>query len=231
MTETEWLACKEPYDMPQFLVKRGVKGFRKYRLLMAAYCRAFLPLMLEDERLRRVVELAEAYADGTTTVNDLAKAKREALKAVEHLPRRLDRLRLDHAVRCVTHGLPARSAAEFPYWCLHNHQRSNYWRPTPKKIRQIVRLIHDIFGNPFRPAAALDAIRGTANGKTVRKLAAVAYENLVLPKDAPDGVSLPVLADALEDAGYIDAELLGHLRRPGPHVRGCWALDLVLSRE
>jgi hypothetical protein len=41
---------------------------------------------------------------------------------------------------------------------------------------------------------------------------------------------LPILADALEDAGCTSNALLGHLRSPGPHVRGCWALDLVLAR-
>jgi hypothetical protein len=41
---------------------------------------------------------------------------------------------------------------------------------------------------------------------------------------------MPVLADALEDAGCTDAELLAHLRSPGPHVRGCWAIDLLLGR-
>jgi hypothetical protein len=40
-----------------------------------------------------------------------------------------------------------------------------------------------------------------------------------------------VLADAFEAAGCTDAELLGHLRGPGAHVRGCWALDLILSKE
>lgn len=42
---------------------------------------------------------------------------------------------------------------------------------------------------------------------------------------------LPILADALEEAGCEDAGLLGHLRGPGPHARGCWALDLVLGKE
>jgi hypothetical protein len=42
---------------------------------------------------------------------------------------------------------------------------------------------------------------------------------------------VPLLADALEDAGCTDAELLGHLRGPGTHVRGCWAVDLVLGKE
>jgi hypothetical protein len=41
---------------------------------------------------------------------------------------------------------------------------------------------------------------------------------------------VPVLADALEEAGCADAEILTHLRGPGPHVRGCWALDLVLGK-
>jgi hypothetical protein len=46
-----------------------------------------------------------------------------------------------------------------------------------------------------------------------------------------DPACLARLADALEDAGCTDPELLGHLRSPGPHVRGCWAVDLVLGKE
>ena len=41
---------------------------------------------------------------------------------------------------------------------------------------------------------------------------------------------LPVLADALDDAGCANADLLAHLRGPGPHVRGCWAVDLLLGK-
>ena len=40
---------------------------------------------------------------------------------------------------------------------------------------------------------------------------------------------LPILADALEDAGCDDEAILGHLRSHGPHVRGCWAVDLCLG--
>jgi hypothetical protein len=42
---------------------------------------------------------------------------------------------------------------------------------------------------------------------------------------------LPILADALEEAGCTNAELLGHCRQPGVHVRGCWVVDLVLGKE
>jgi hypothetical protein len=48
--------------------------------------------------------------------------------------------------------------------------------------------------------------------------------------DERDFAALPVLGDALEDAGCADPELLGHLRGPGPHVRGCWAVDLLLGK-
>jgi hypothetical protein len=42
---------------------------------------------------------------------------------------------------------------------------------------------------------------------------------------------LPILADALADAGCANAELLGHLGGPGPHARGCWVVDLLLGKE
>ena len=62
-------------------------------------------------------------------------------------------------------------------------------------------------------------------------LAQTAYEERVLPGGHLDPARLAVLADALEEAGCTDAEILDHLRGPGSHVRGCWALDLVLGKE
>lgn len=43
--------------------------------------------------------------------------------------------------------------------------------------------------------------------------------------------AMPILADALQDAGCGDDNILGHCRGPGPHVRGCWVVDLVLGKE
>ena len=51
------------------------------------------------------------------------------------------------------------------------------------------------------------------------------------PDGTLDPVRLGVLSDALEEAGCTDEAILSHLRGPGPHVRGCWALDLVLGRN
>jgi hypothetical protein len=85
--------------------------------------------------------------------------------------------------------------------------------------RPFVALTRDIFGNPFRPVAFDPAWRTS----TVVQLAQGVYESR-------DFSALPILADALQDAGCEDAELLGHCRGPGPHLRGCWAVDLVLGK-
>jgi hypothetical protein len=91
-------------------------------------------------------------------------------------------------------------------------------------------LIRCIFSNPFRPVS-LDPAWLSRNGRLVPRLAGAAYDDRILPAGTLDVGRLAVLADALEDAGCNEAELLGHLREPGPHVRGCWAIDLLLDRE
>jgi hypothetical protein len=85
--------------------------------------------------------------------------------------------------------------------------------------RALCVLIRDIFGNPFRPVAvAPEWLSPTA----------VALARGIYDEKAFD--RLPILADALQDAGCEDDRLLGHCRGSGPHVRGCWAVDLVLGR-
>jgi hypothetical protein len=93
-------------------------------------------------------------------------------------------------------------------------------------------LLRCVFGPPpFRPLPALSASLLTWNDSLVPRLAQTAYEERILPSGHLDPDRLAVLADALEDAGCTNAELLGHLRGEGPHWRGCWVVDLVLSRE
>jgi hypothetical protein len=58
----------------------------------------------------------------------------------------------------------------------------------------------------------------------VKKLAAAIYDDTAFDR-------LPILADALEEAGCHDAEILAHCRGPGPHVRGCWVIDLLIGKE
>ena len=84
-------------------------------------------------------------------------------------------------------------------------------------------LVRDIFGNPFRPVAADPAWLAWNHG-TVPAIARHVYDDRAFH-------DLPILADALEDAGCTNADLLDHCRGPGPHVRGCWAVDLLLGKS
>ncbi|MCE9564022.1 MAG: hypothetical protein K8U57_18420 [Planctomycetes bacterium] len=86
--------------------------------------------------------------------------------------------------------------------------------------RACAEIIRDIFGNPFRPVA-LDQSWLTS---TVLALAREMYSSR-------DFSAMPILADALQDAGCDSDDLLNHLRGEGPHYRGCWALDLVLGKS
>ncbi len=88
-------------------------------------------------------------------------------------------------------------------------------------------LLRDIFGNPFRPRRVSPAWQ---TAEAVRLTQAV-YDDRQLPVGTLDADRLAVLADALEDAGCDQPDLLGHLRGPGPHVRGCWAVDLLLGKS
>jgi hypothetical protein len=87
--------------------------------------------------------------------------------------------------------------------------------------------LHDILGNPFSPVG-LDRAWLTP---TVLSLAQAAYENRFLPSGLLDNDRLAVLADALEEAGCCREDILGHLRGPGPHVRGCFVVDALLEKS
>ena len=92
-------------------------------------------------------------------------------------------------------------------------------------------LVSCVFGNPFRPLSPLAASLLGWSGGLVVLLAEVAYERRSLPSGHLDPARLAVLADALDDADCTDAVLLAHLRSPGPHVRGCVAVDAVLCKS
>jgi hypothetical protein len=90
--------------------------------------------------------------------------------------------------------------------------------------RILADLLRDLFGPlPFRPVA-VDPAWLAWNGGTIPALARAVYDEHAFDR-------LPVLADALEEAGSASPDLLDHLRGPGPHVRGCWAVDLILGKS
>src|SRR5581483_3527580 len=81
-------------------------------------------------------------------------------------------------------------------------------------------LLREIFGNPFRPVT----VNSTWLTSNVISLAQTIYDERAFDR-------MPILADALEDAGCTNAEILQHCRQPGEHVRGCWVVDLLLGKE
>jgi hypothetical protein len=91
--------------------------------------------------------------------------------------------------------------------------------PAHDLVKRSVLFLHDISGNPFRPVT-LDPTWLTPKVKT---LAQAIYDDRAFER-------MPVLADALEEAGCTNADILDHCRKPGEHVRGCWVVDLALGK-
>ena len=92
-------------------------------------------------------------------------------------------------------------------------------RPSSDEQAAQADVVRDVIGNPFR-REAIDPAWLPANDGAVTRIA-----------EGGAIADLPVLADALEDAGCTSRALLDHCRGPGPHVAGCWVVDLVLGRE
>jgi hypothetical protein len=111
-----------------------------------------------------------------------------------------------------------------------SHRYNEWLAPDPAELAIQASFLRDIFGSPFRPAIISPSVLAWNDGLVLR-LAQTAYDERQLPAGTLDNSRLAILADALEEAGCTDADILGHLRSPGPHVRGCWAVDLLLDKE
>jgi hypothetical protein len=104
------------------------------------------------------------------------------------------------------------------YACAFQHVDPSADAPRTAKA---LSLLHCVFGNPFRPVTFTPAWQTS----DVMLLARDIYDEKAFDR-------MPILADALQDAGCDSADILNHLRDPNAtHVRGCWAIDLVLSKE
>jgi hypothetical protein len=210
MTEQEWFACVDPQKMLELEFLEGKASGRKLRLFGCACCRQLWGLLRED-CFRNAVEVAERFADGKASSRELAAAKKVSGAALE---------------RSGLAGLtgPGYCALGSAWSCTRNPQTAALypvWVFTGEaQLQWEVLLLRDIFGNPFR-AVTLAAIWLTPS---VTALARSVYEDR-------DFDRLPILADALEEAGCDNGDILAHLRGPGPHALGCWALDSLLGKE
>lgn len=206
MDETEWNMSTDAVVMLDFVRHLGLLSERKLRLFACACVRRQWH-DLSDERCTNAVAVAERFADGLASPTELKLAADTAWEVVDQGPRL--RTADTDAALCATATLSAMTSAE---------ESTRYVRG----LRDAVAVIHDIFGNPFRPPV-LSASLSTWKGGAILTTAQRIY-------DRSEFEFLPFLADLLQEAGCQDAGVLAHLRSPGPHVRGCWVLDLVLGK-
>jgi hypothetical protein len=230
MTEAEWLACTDPKAMLEILLCRATE--RKLRLFAVACCRRIWPQMT-DARSRQAVELAERSTDELVSDLELSAVSAEAEEAFkESLTDDEGKYVSDddpqfHAASAASFASrPWRLGAEHFSVILKGAWDASPVRPAQERAAQAA-MLRDLIGNPFRPAA----LAPTWLVPPVLSLARAAYDERQLPEGTLDPTRLAVLADALEDTGCTNADVLGHLRGPGPHVRGCWVVDLLLGES
>jgi len=226
MTEVEWLACADPAAMLRFVESTASK--RKLRLF-ACICGRSIWNCFADERSKHAIVVAEQFADGQATHEGLAAAHRAAVAAHDDptVPHHMvegaaiaaafavcqicaeetpERVYFTAAVVldpfAASEGLRDIAAAHAPFY------------------RKQADFLRDLLGNPFR-TVTVDPAWLTP---TVVSLATTIYDERAFDR-------LPILADAMEDAGCTNSDLLNHCRQPAEHARGCWAVDLLLGKQ
>jgi hypothetical protein len=217
--EAEWLAGDDPEAMSRwvddhFRPSYGPAARRKIRLFACRVCRLLWPAMTHPDS-RAAVKVAEDIAERLTTKAELKDAFRKANAAAWASGRDLD-----PAWAANNAALDSPYADSSVDQFLAHVGQSGMDRAQAERL--LVEWLWDIFGDPFRPASDPTWQAGALRD-TVVQLAQRIYD---------DGAFdfMPMLADALEDAGYHDPGILSHCRGGGPHGRGCFVLDLILAK-
>jgi hypothetical protein len=232
MTEVERLVATEPKPMLQYLT--GKASDRKLRLFSVACCYRMIEEMRVNRACQKLIEVVERFADGGATVKDIEDAFNdlaqcgdgswisacywlggsETFAGASWVSEAFDVHRAQQVAGFATHGLAElllRNASEI--------ERSHaIKRIRAAESRDQTDLISDIF--PFRPIT----LSPSWLTSTVLALANGIYSEKAFDR-------MPILADALQDAGCDNAEILDHCRGTGEHVRGCWLVDLLLGRQ
>jgi hypothetical protein len=261
MTEAEWRACETPGVMWEYLRTREITGDRKPRLFMVACARRIWHLVVdprsreaisiaerfadglatEEERMnseraaRHAADDAEAAVDPFVEVTDeevvelpgchSAMAKSSAADAAARCVMPSERLPAASPAIRERNGFVAAAAGDAvgavidAALAVEHSEIAEQTACASERAAQAA-LLRDIFGNPFRPVSLSPEWRTD----TAVTLAQQMYESR-------DFSAMPILADVLQDAGCDSADTLAHCRGLGPHVRGCWVVDLVLEKE
>lgn len=262
ITDKEWPICDKPATMLQHLfgihllvaARQPVVTDRKLRLFAVACCRSVWPKLVMPSG-RACVEVAERFADGNATGEELEEAREKSLSDHDGTSSETGHWESHRAavLTLAVTGLPAVGLSPIT----------------------AANLLRDIFGDPFHPMVREDDHRNRII-RTIRlhwltrdvvDLAQGIYEERIMPAGAFDNVRMNILADALEEAGcngthcnecngegkiwvnyppiephwngchhctngIVPHPIVEHLRDDWyPHVRGCWAIDLILKER
>jgi hypothetical protein len=222
MTEVEWQTCVDPQPMLDHLRDRPDE--RTLILFICACCRRLWHALTDPAR-RSLVVAAEGRADGQPgalprqagnprNVPGARMAFVCAAEAADTLHNADALAASRHAARLASEAAAFDVVDEFAHDLVARRSRWHAARRAEAAVQ--AQLLRCLAGNPFHPVEVNRAWL-TAD---VRGLAQIIDEERTFEQ-------LPILADALEDAGCADAALLAHLREPGAHGRGCFALDLL----
>jgi hypothetical protein len=225
-------------------VEDCVGSLRRARLFAIACCRRVWDLF-QVEEIRRIVELSEAYADGKISATEVEAANDPAIFKLinDQLYCRLEprvSIRTGRAMLSVQEFAPATFTVRWASFIAtetsldpeRDYFREPDWegvtaglfRSDAEQAEQ-VKLLRDIFGNPFCPVQFRPEWRTACAVSVAQSI----YDDRQLPSGLFDNQRMAVLADVLEESGCDNQDVLDHLRHEEKHVRGCWVIDLVRS--
>jgi hypothetical protein len=234
MTEAEWHRSNDPQAM--LILVRGKESGRQLRLFCVA-CLQAIHSILAEQRIRELVTWIENSADRLVAPNwrglnwatyydlpcdHLRAGMRNAARAARSAYLLVDEYFRNYPDQ---KGKRAESQAvcdvsRFVLEALKGAADGNRALIARREKQRQANIARDIFFDPFRTANSYPAWL-TSN---VTSLAHAIYSDRAFDH-------MPILADALEDTGCDNADILDHCRQAGEHVRGCWVVDLLLGKE
>ena len=232
MTGEAW-EQKSTDSIPMLLYLRDKTSERKVLLFNCACCRRIWAKLDSEDQV--AIEHAEAHPDDPAALQELQlrlEPERSAALAMVGLMDRTAHPVSDSLAQLLTNRTNLRmrllGGLGWGIGSLAHHSAlaasgEPVWKGSAAQaleLRAQAELVREVFGNPFRPIS-LDLHWLTSN---VVDLARTIYGEQACAR-------LPILADALMDAGCENADILEHCKRTGPHVRGCWVVDLLLGQK
>jgi hypothetical protein len=238
VTDKWWDACADPRGLlavalhvgscPWLYGRTDRLGGRKPLLVACAAAR--LCTRSWGGKAGPILDVLERYVDGAADAADLVVAVRDAalerdaypFYVLEHDTEQFWQRPALLAQTLVCHALGHLRRTRGEEQSVS--QRDAAWESISDRAKaEVAAVVRDVLGNPLRPTTHDPSWLSWNNG-TVPHIARVIYQERAFDQ-------MPVLADALEEGGCVDAPLLAHCRAPGSHVRGCWVVDLILSKD